>query len=63
MNCNQKRRCDMSNRKKSYEKPRLKGIDMLETAAAGACCKASGAACPKRGIRQTSGKQATKSVS
>jgi hypothetical protein len=44
----------MSNRKKPYEKPILKGANMLETSAA-TCCKTNNATCKNRD-RDTQGK-------
>ena len=53
----------MKNKKRSYEKPELKPLSMLEVSAAGGCCRATGAACPAAGNRSTSGKGGNKNGS
>ena len=61
MNCNQNRRGGMSNRKKSYEKPTLKGVNMLETGAGvKTCCKSTTSSC-KNAEKSAKGKQAATS--
>lgn len=53
----------MSNRKKPYEKPTLKGVDMLETGAGGgaSCCKTTTSTCTV--TQRTAKKKQTSTVS
>ena len=52
----------MSNKKKSYEKPTLKGVDMLEAGAGvTTCCKVTAATC-KAAQRTPRGKSSNTSA-